>query len=99
MCSLNPEPENNTSQTHACPFEGEDAKEYGRMGTELVELLKKSGRYEPAVDDIAIDTIARNSIYLRRVGRLLQSDTADAFTYARVTDSQAKYAKMIADAI
>lgn len=73
--------------------------EYERLKRELPEVLKKLGGYEPAVDDICIDQIAKATIYSRRVEIFLDSDTATEYTYSRVTDIKLKLWKTIDDAI
>lgn len=69
--------------------------EYERLKRELPEVLKKLGGYEPAVDDISIDQIARATVYSRRIEMFLDSDTATEYTYSRVTDSKVKLSKTI----
>ena len=73
--------------------------EYDRIRRELPEVLKKLGGYEPAVDDICIDQIARATIYSRRVEIFLDSDTATEYTYSRVTDIKLKLWKTIDDTV
>ena len=72
-----------------------DAKEYETVKAGLVRELKKLGSYEPEVDDLEIDAIARATIYMRNLEKLLDSEKANPETYSRVTDSQAKLRKII----
>jgi hypothetical protein len=76
-----------------------DAKEYETIRNNLINELKKLGSYEPEVDDLQIDTIARATIYLRNTEKQLDSPTANAETYSRAIDSQAKLRKMIESAM
>jgi hypothetical protein len=76
-----------------------DAKEYEAVKAGLIGELKKLGSYEPEVDDLEIDAIARATIYMRNLERLLDSEKANDETYSRVTDSQAKLRKIIESAL
>jgi hypothetical protein len=76
-----------------------DAKEYETVKAGLIGELKKLGSYEPDVDDLEIDAIARATIYMRNLERLLDSEHANDETYSRVTDSQAKLRKIIESAL
>jgi hypothetical protein len=76
-----------------------DAKEYEAVKTGLVAELKKLGSYEPEVDDLEIDAIARATMYMRNLEKVLDSEKADGETYSRVTDSQAKLRKIIDSAL
>jgi hypothetical protein len=76
-----------------------DAKEYEAVKAGLIGELKKLGSYEPEVDDLEIDAIARATIYMRNLERLLDSEQANDETYSRVTDSQAKLRKIIETAL
>lgn len=69
------------------------------MKRELAEVLKRLGGYEPAVDDIYIDQIARAAVYSKRIEIFLDSDTATEYTHSRVTDSQLKLSKTIDNSI
>ena len=72
-----------------------DAKEYETVKAGLIAELKKLGNYEPEVDDLQVDAIARATIYMRNLEKLLDSEKANAETYSRVTDAQAKLRKII----
>jgi hypothetical protein len=76
-----------------------DAKEYETVKAGLTGELKKLGSYEPEVDDLEIDAIARATIYMRNLEKLLDSEKANPETYSRVTDSQAKLRKIIDSAL
>ncbi len=76
-----------------------DVPEYDRTKCGLVKVLEKLGGYEPAVDDIHIDQIARNIIYLNKVELYLDSRHATEDTYSVVADSKLKLMKIIDDAI
>ena len=76
-----------------------DAAEYERIRSELVEVLEKMGGYEPAVDNIHIDQIARTAIYATKVEVFLDSAQATANTYSRVTDTKLKLSKIIDNAM
>lgn len=76
-----------------------DAPEYERMKSGLVKVLNRLGGYEPAVDDIHVDEIARHVIYMNRVELYLDSGNATEETYTVVADSKLKFMKMINDAI
>jgi len=75
-----------------------DAGEYERIRSELVNVLERMGGYEPAVDNIHIDQIARTAIYARKVEVFLDSAQATANTYSRVTDTKLKLSKIIDNA-
>lgn len=76
-----------------------DAKEYEAIKTGLIAKLKKMGSYEPEIDDLHIEAIAKATVYLRHTEALLDSEKAGAQTYSRVTDAQAKLRKMIENAL
>lgn len=76
-----------------------DAKEYETVKAGLIGELKKLGSYEPDVDDLEIDAIARATIYMRNLEKLLDSEKANDETFSRVTDSQAKLRKIIDSAL
>jgi hypothetical protein len=76
-----------------------DAKEYETVKAALIRELKKLGSYEPEVDDLEIEAIARATIYMRNLEKLLDSENANEETYSRVTDSQAKLRKIIDTAL
>ena len=76
-----------------------DAKEYEAIKAGLINELKKLGSYEPEVDDLQVDAIARATMYIRNLEKLLDSEKANPETYSRVTDSQAKLRKIIESAL
>lgn len=76
-----------------------DAAEYERIRNEMIKVLEKMGGYEPAIDDLHIDQIARTAIYLKKIESFVDSPLATSDTYSRVTDSKLKMAKMIENAI
>jgi len=76
-----------------------DAKEYESIKTGLIAKLKKLGSYEPEIDDLHIEAIAKATVYMRHSETLLDSEKAGAETYSRVTDAQAKMRKMIENAL
>ena len=80
-------------------FTEKDAPEYERITRELAKVLKKLGGYEPAVDDLYIDEIARAVIYEKKIEIFLDADTATDYTYSRVTDSKVKLSKTIENAM
>jgi len=76
-----------------------DVTEYERTKNELVKVLQKAEGYEPAVDDIHVDEIARTAIYLKQIEVFLDSNQADEDTYYRVTDTKLKLSKIIENAL
>jgi hypothetical protein len=72
-----------------------DAKEYETVKAALIGELKKLGSYDPQVDDLEIDAIARATIYMRNLEKHLDSEEANPETYSRVTDAQVKLRKII----
>ena len=76
-----------------------DAKEYETIKAALIAELKKLGSYEPNVDDLEIDAIARATIYMRNLEKVLDAEKVNPETYSRVTDSQAKLRKIIDSAL
>ncbi len=76
-----------------------DAAEYESIKAGLIARLKAMGSYEPEIDDLHIETIAKATIYLRHTETLLDSDKANEETYSRVSDAQAKMRKMIENAL
>ena len=81
------------------PFTGDDAQEYLTIRTRLGEVLKKFGGYEPAIDDIYLDQIARNIIFQRKADLLLTSETVTEYTFARLADAKIKFARIVDNAI
>ena len=77
----------------------DDEPECERIKSELMKTLRKLGGYEPAVDDIYIDEIARTSIYLKHLEVFLDDENATYTTYQHVTDSRLKMRKTIDDAM
>lgn len=75
----------------------EDEPEYDRIRSELTKVLKKLGGYEPGVDDIYVDEIARASVYLRKTEIFLDVGTED--TYSKMADTRLKVRKTIDDAM
>jgi hypothetical protein len=76
-----------------------DAEEYEAIKAGLVAELKKLGSYDPEVDGLEIDAIARATIYMRNMEKLLDSEKPNPEIYSRVTDSQAKLRKIIETAL
>jgi hypothetical protein len=76
-----------------------DAKEYEEIKARLIAKLKQLGSYEPEVDDLQVDAIARATIYIRNSEKLLDTEGANEETYSRVADAQAKLRKMIDTAL
>ena len=76
-----------------------DAAEYEKIRTEIVNVLEKTGGYEPAVDNLYIDRIASTAIYARKLETFLDSSQATARTYAQVTDTKLKLSKIIDSAM
>lgn len=76
-----------------------DRAGYERTTRELAKVLKRLGGYEPIVDDIFIDQIARCAAYSNRVEVFLDSDTATEYTYSRVIDTKLKLSKTIENAM
>jgi hypothetical protein len=76
-----------------------DAKEYEAIKARLIAELKKLGSYEPEVDDLQVDEIARATIQMRNTEKLLDTGTANGETYSRVTDSETKLRKIVEAAL
>jgi hypothetical protein len=77
----------------------EDEPEYERIKRELVTALKKYGGYEPAVDDLHVDSIARATICSKRAEAYLDSDVANEHTYTRVADVKVKLSSTVENAL
>jgi len=54
--------------------------------------------YEPVVDNYYVDLIAKSRIASKKAGIILNSKAATEFTFSRVADAHAKYAKIIDEA-
>lgn len=76
-----------------------DATEYEKIRTEIVNVLERTGGYEPAIDNLNIDQIARTAIDFRKVETFLDSNQATAQTYSQVTDTKLKLSKIIDNAM
>jgi metal-responsive CopG/Arc/MetJ family transcriptional regulator/uncharacterized protein YjiS (DUF1127 family) len=76
-----------------------DASEYERIRSGLVKVLEKRGDYEPIVDDLLFDQIARGVIYSRKTEVFLDAETADEQTYSSITDTKLKLTRMVDEAI
>jgi ATP-dependent Lon protease len=72
-----------------------DVPEYERTRYKLVKVLEKLGGYEPAIDDIFIDQIARTAIQAKNAEVFLDSKHSTADTYSVVSDSKLKLMKII----
>ena len=72
-----------------------DVPEYERTRNALVRVLEKAGGYEPAIDDILVDQIARTAIQAKNVEVYLDSKRPTVDTYAVVADSKLKLMKII----
>jgi hypothetical protein len=72
-----------------------DASEYERTKNALVKVLLKMGGYEPAIDDILIDQIARTAIQAKNLEVFLDSKQSTVNTYSIVADSKLKLIKII----
>lgn len=75
-----------------------DVPEYERTKNALVKVLEKAGGYEPAIDDILIDQIARTAIQAKNVEAFLDSKHSTVDTYSVVADSKLKLMKIIENA-
>jgi hypothetical protein len=75
-----------------------DVPEYERTRYALVKVLEKAGGYEPAIDDILIDQIARTAIQAKNAEVFLDSKQSTVDTYAAVADSKLKFMKIIENA-
>jgi hypothetical protein len=75
-----------------------DVPEYERTRYKLVKVLEKAGGYEPAIDDILIDQIARTAIQAKNVEVFLDSKRPTVDTYSVVADSKLKLMKIIENA-
>jgi hypothetical protein len=75
-----------------------DAKEFEAIKANIINELKKQGSYEPEVDDLEVDAVARATIYMKNLEKLLDSEKANEETYSRVTDSQVKLRKIVESA-
>ncbi len=76
-----------------------DVPEYERTKNALVKVLEKMGGYEPAIDDILVDQIARTTIQVKNVEIFLDSEQSTVDTYSIVADSKLKLMKIIENAI
>ncbi len=76
-----------------------DVPEYERTKNALVKVLERMGGYEPAIDDILVDQIARTAIQVRNVEIFLDSEQSTVDTYSIVADSKLKLMKIIENAI
>ncbi len=76
-----------------------DVPEYERTRNALVKVLEKMGGYEPAIDDILVDQIARTTIQVRNVEIFLDSELSTVDTYSIVADSKLKLMRIIENAI
>lgn len=76
-----------------------DVPEYERTKNALVKVLERVGGYEPAIDDILVDQIARTAIQVRNVEIFLDSELSTVDTYSIVADSKLKLMKIIENAI
>jgi hypothetical protein len=72
-----------------------DASEYQRTKNALIKVLLKMGGYEPAIDDILIDQIARTAIQAKNLEVFLDSKQSTVNTYSVVADSKLKLIKII----
>ncbi len=72
-----------------------DVPEYERTKNALVKVLEKAGGYEPAIDDILIDQIARSAIQAKNLEVFLDSKRSTVDTYSVVADSKLKLMKII----
>jgi hypothetical protein len=72
-----------------------EVPEYERTKFALVKVLKKLGGYEPAIDDIFIDQIARTAIQAKNVEVFVDSKRSTVDTYSVVADSKLKLMKII----
>lgn len=81
------------------PFTGDDALEYSAIRCRLSEALDKFGGYEPAIDDLYLDQIARNTIFQRKADLFLMSVNATEHTFASIADAKVKFAKIIDNAL
>jgi hypothetical protein len=72
-----------------------DVPEYERTRYALVKVLEKAGGYEPAIDDILIDQIARTAIQAKNAEVFLDSKQSTVDTYSVVADSKLKFMKII----
>jgi hypothetical protein len=75
-----------------------DIPEYERIKNALVKVLEKAGGYEPAIDDILIDQIARTAIQAKNLEVFLDSGHSTVNTYSIVADSKLKLMKVIENA-
>jgi hypothetical protein len=76
-----------------------DVPEYERIRNAIIRVLDNAGGYVPAIDDIYVEQIARNTIDFRIIEGYTDSDHATEETYAKVINSKSIMAKMIRDAI
>ena len=72
-----------------------DVPEYERTKYALVKVLEKAGGYEPAIDDILIDQIARTAIQAKNLEVFIDSKQSTVDTYSIVADSKLKLMKII----
>ena len=77
----------------------EDIPEIERITKGIIKVLKKSGRYEPEVDDIWVNRIAQCTFYLKKTEYFLDAPTATEHTYSRITEIQTKWQNMIEHAM
>ena len=81
------------------PAAVDDNPEVKRTAEGIIKVLKKSGRYEPEVDNIWVYRIAHCNHALKKIGFFLQTPTASEHTIVRMTDAQAKQQAMIEHAM
>jgi hypothetical protein len=77
----------------------EDKPEHERLRKGIIQLLKRFGGYEPALDDILIEQIASSTIYYKKIERFLDTASATEYTYASIADSKVKWQKTIQTAM
>ncbi len=81
------------------PFTGNYALEYSAIRSRLSEVLKRFGGYEAAIDDLYLDQIATNTIFLRMADGFLMSNKANEYTFTRMADAKVKLTKIINTAL
>jgi hypothetical protein len=75
-----------------------DVAEYERTRNEIIKVLENVGGYEQAIDGILVAQIATTIINLKNIEFFVDSDLATSDTYASVTDTKLKMAKIIENA-
>jgi hypothetical protein len=77
------------------PFTGNDALQYTRITTALIEILKKNQNYEEIIDEILVDQLTRAYIQLRNADSFLSQGKPTEDTYTSIADAKTKLSKIM----